>query len=259
MTQLIIAGVVGLLLGFGVGQWTDDAVDPPLAQHAQEREMRQESADLPLPDDFVSVRPQLDMMAMESLSAEERSGLLYMREEEKLARDVYQTLYEQWQTPIFANIAQSEQTHTEAVRQLLEKYDVPDPVTDDTVGVFTDPELQTLYDELTAAGSESLVAALRVGATIEDLDIKDLADELAVTDNEDITLVYQNLQRGSRNHLRSFVAQLERQGAMYEPQYISEAEYEAIIGSDRETGTGASRGWGGDRSGGHGNGQGGRN
>jgi hypothetical protein len=171
------------------------------------------------------------------LSAEEVAGLLYMREEEKLAHDVYLTLYEKWGLPIFRNIASSEQTHTEAVKSLLDRYGLEDPAEGNGVGVFTDPALQTLYDQLVNTGDASLAAALRVGATIEEIDILDLEARLTQTDNRDITLVYDNLTSGSRNHLRSFVSTLERQaGEDYQPQYLDQASYDAIVSTGIERG-----------------------
>jgi hypothetical protein len=159
-----------------------------------------------------------------------------MREEEKLARDVYSTLYEKWGLPIFSNIAQSEQTHTEAVRDLLEKYNQPDPVIDDTVGVFVNTDLQKLYTDLTSRGLTSVAAALQVGAQIEELDIRDLATEIAKTDNQDILFVYENLSRGSRNHLRSFISQLSSRDESYTPQYITQEEFDTIISDTQERG-----------------------
>lgn len=257
MVQTIIAGIIGVLLGFGVGQAVQN--DTPTTSGTEtltlaEDTMLQEDFDTPLASDFVSVRPGIEQLATEELSGEEVAGLLFMREEEKLARDVYLTLYEQWELPIFSNIAQSEQTHTEAVRQLIEKYGLVDPVTDDALGVFANEELQDLYNQLVEEGSDSITAALRVGATIEDLDIKDLDEQLALTDNADITMVYENLQRGSRNHLRSFTTQLKRLGPTYEPQYISIEEYEDIVSTSRETGGGNGRGWSNGRSGSNGGG-----
>ncbi len=200
--------------------------------------------------DFVSMRPEVSATPVQAISAEEREDLLYMREEEKLARDVYETLGQQWQLPIFSNIAQSEQTHTEAIRDVLTKYAITDPVVDDTIGVFANSDLADLYESLVADGSQSVEAALRVGALIEDLDINDLQIALERTDNEDITLVYENLERGSRNHLRSFVSQLTAYDETYTPSYISVDEYNEIVTSNRETGTGVggtqrgTRGWG---------------
>lgn len=186
--------------------------------------------------DFVNGQELIQNIEPSSLSEDEISGLILMREEEKLARDVYLTLYDKWNLRIFNNIANSEQTHTDAVKVLLDRYDLEDPVKDDAVGVFTSLDLKTLYDELVSRGSASLLDALVVGATIEDLDIKDLNELLTQTDNEDIILTYNNLNRGSRNHLRAYVQQIESNGGSYSPQYISQSEYNSIISSDQERG-----------------------
>ena len=180
-----------------------------------------------------NVLSQQDSMA---LNEQEVADLLFMREEEKLAHDVYLTLYEQWGLRIFQNIANSELTHTEAIRTLLVRYDLADPALDRAVGVFANEGLQALYDQLVAQGSQSLVAALQVGATIEDLDIVDLQNAVARTDNADIVLVYENLMKGSRNHLRAFIATLQKQNGEYQPQYLDQAAYEAIISSPMERG-----------------------
>lgn len=165
------------------------------------------------------------------LTEAEAADLRYMREEEKLAHDVYLTLYELWGQRIFQNIAASEQTHTDAVLQLLQSYGIADPVGANPVGVFADPALQTLYTELVAQGRQSLSAALQVGAAIEELDILDLEAALAQTDKADIQTVYANLRKCSSNHLRSFVQTLaQRSGETYTPQYLSQAAYDAIIG-----------------------------
>ncbi|MCD5407749.1 DUF2202 domain-containing protein [Candidatus Bipolaricaulota bacterium] len=164
-------------------------------------------------------------------------GILYMREEEKLALDVYTYLYEKWGLPIFSNIAASEKTHVAAMGLLLERYScLEDPMSEEP-GVFTAPELQKLYDELAARGSESLVEALKVGALIEEVDIVDIQGYLEKVDNEDIKLVYESLLKCSRNHLRAFVATLENYGVTYEPQVLSPEEYQEIITSPMERGT----------------------
>jgi hypothetical protein len=170
------------------------------------------------------------------LSQEETAGLLYMREEEKLARDVYIVLYNKWGLPIFSNISQSEQTHTDFIRTLLVKYSVSDPVINDNVGEFTNPDLKKLFDDLKSQGERSLADAFIVGATIEDLDIRDLKVEIEKTNKEDIMFVYENLMKGSRNHLRSFVTQIDSRGGSYVPQYISSEEYNSVISTSRETG-----------------------
>jgi hypothetical protein len=185
------------------------------------------------------------------LSAEESAALLYMREEEKLAHDVYVTLYAQWSLPVFQNISQSEQTHTEAVKALLDRYELNDPASSE-IGVFTNPELQVLYNELIARGSQSLAEALKVGGAIEEIDILDLQERLAQTDNTDIQQVFNNLMNGSYNHLRAFVSTLNTQtGETYQPQYLSADAYQTIINA--ETGTGGNGNGGGRGNGNRGN------
>lgn len=159
------------------------------------------------------------------LSEVEAAGLSYMREEEKVARDVYLMLYEQWGIQIFKNIAEAEETHMAAVAELLDRYGLTDPAADTAVGVFTNPELQALYDQLLEEGRQSLAAALRVGALVEEVDIVDLDNYIAQTDNEDVLLVYRNLLKGSQNHLRALISTLERQtGEIYQLQLLEADE-----------------------------------
>ena len=171
------------------------------------------------------------------LDYEEEQSLLFMREEEKLARDVYLTFYEEWGKPVFANIAESEQTHTDAVAEKIEQYGLPDPVVDDTVGIFVNSFLLEKYYELVAKGQLSELDALMVGAFIEELDIIDLQESIEKTDEADIEELYSNLMRGSRNHLRAFVELIEEAtGENYEAQLLDQDEVDAITDSPFETG-----------------------
>ena len=178
----------------------------------------------------------INALPKQPISEEEKEGLIEMREEEKLARDVYLTLYNKWKLQIFKNIAESEQTHTDSVKYLLDRYGIEDPVKSDEIGKFSNPKFEQLYKDLVEKGSKSEVDALMVGATIEDLDIADLEHWINKTDNEDIKFVYENLMKGSRNHLRAFVRMLNNYGANYSPQYISKEEYGQIINSSMERG-----------------------
>jgi hypothetical protein len=187
--------------------------------------------------DESSLATALAPIAAGTLTDAEAEGLRFMREEEKLAHDVYVTLGTLWDLPVFANISASETTHTEAIKTLLDRYNLDDPAAGNDVGLFENSALQTLYTDLVEQGSRSLTDALIVGATIEDLDIVDLQTRVAQTGRPDIQLVYENLMKGSRNHLRSFTSSLSRQtGETYQPQYLDQAEYDAIVNSDIERG-----------------------
>ncbi len=140
-----------------------------------------------------------------SLTPEEQAGLVFMREEEKVARDVYIKMAEKWNTQVFKNILKSEQVHMNALKILLTRYNITDPVVDNTVGVFTNPELQEMYNALIERGNISAVEALRVGKDIEAEDISDLDNQLQnVAVNADLVRVYNNLKRASNFHLNAF-------------------------------------------------------
>lgn len=165
------------------------------------------------------------------LTGTEIDDLRYMREEEKLARDVYITMDEYWgnQTLVFAQIALSEDTHTSTVDYLLDKFGVEDPVVSDTIGEFTNEELQALYDKLIAEGANSFINALYVGALIEEKDMRDILAAINRTDERPIILAYSNLLDGSKSHLRAFVKVIEDQGLTYEAQLLEPEEVELIL------------------------------
>jgi len=175
-------------------------------------------------------------MPFEDVNENEKAELIYMREEEKLARDLYQNFYEKWGTRIFDNIARSEQKHTDSIKVLLTKYDITDPVVNDNNGVFTNTDLQQIYNDLLTAGSISFLDALKVGAAVEELDISDLTKALAEADSQDIKTVYENLMKGSRNHLRSYISMLEAYDQNYQAAYLTPEEVSAIIESPMEKG-----------------------
>jgi len=177
-------------------------------------------------------------LPVEALNTSEIAALNTMREEELLAHDVYVALYATYNIPVFNNISLAETQHAEAVKTLLLKYNLPDPAINHVAGVFVNPDLQALYTSLVTQGKASLTAALIVGATIEDLDINDLHNHIAAdVDNQDILFVFSNLEKGSRNHLRSFNRLLTARGVTYTPQYISIEYFNQIISSPQETGS----------------------
>jgi hypothetical protein len=183
------------------------------------------------PDD---IEQQLNSIDKSSISQAEIDSIIWMREEEKLAKDVYTTLGQVWGLNIFTNISSAEQSHTDSVKTLIDRYGLIDPITDETIGVFRNETFSKLYQDLVKQGSLSLVEALKVGALIEELDIKDLQERATTT--ADIDLVFQNLERGSRNHLRAFTRQLSQQGETYIPIYISQYEFDEITSSEIERG-----------------------
>ena len=198
--------------------------------------------------------------ATNALSEQEVQGLLRMVEEEKLAGDVYQVLYERTGLRNFGNIVQSERQHQRAVQGLLQTYRITDPTAGKRAGEFANSEFTQLYQQLVTQGSRSNVDALKVGTLIEELDIADLNQLATQTKRADILRVFDNLNRGSRNHLRSFDASLKMQtpGSAYQPKHLTQSQYDSIVSSAPERGMGQGMGaTTGRRGGGMGGGMGG--
>jgi hypothetical protein len=167
--------------------------------------------------------------AAATLSSAEAAGLLYMREEEKLAHDVYVLSYERWHTRVFANIIDSETEHMAAMKRLLDSYGLDDPAQGRGVGSFADAALQALFDVLAARSSQSVVEALIVGAEIEEIDLIDIEKRKAEADNADIVQTYANLIEGSKNHLRAFVKVLATMSIVYQPRHLSADYFNEVI------------------------------
>jgi len=168
------------------------------------------------------------------LSKDEIGYLLFIREEEKVARDSYIGLGNLWGLIIFENIAASEQQHMDAVKALISCYGLLDPVLDE-VGVFSNAELQTLYDFLMGEGRKSAMDGLKVGALIEETDIVDIQSAIAATGHLDIVSTYESLMCGSRNHLRAYIRQIQSNGGSYTPEVLDETTFWEIAHSDMET------------------------
>jgi hypothetical protein len=173
-----------------------------------------------------------------ALSQPEADALVYMREEEKLARDVYDSLYAKWDMNPFGNIRQSEQVHMNRMATLISNYKLKDPVAmnHDRHGLFVNTTMQQYYNELVATGSRSVTDALKVGAKIEELDIADLEERMKQTTAPDILTAFEFLNMGSYNHLRAFVRRLKMKGVNYEPVILSKENFDGIIASENEKG-----------------------
>jgi len=165
-----------------------------------------------------------------NLTGDEIASLQFIREEEKLARDVYIYLYDEWGLMPFKNISKSEQIHMDAILVLLNRYQIEDPVKDNDYGVFENQELQELYNHLIDEGSMGVIEALTVGALIEETDINDIQ---IILDNKitksDLSTVLNNLQNGSMNHLKAFTRNLLKYNIDYEPEILDIDFYKQII------------------------------
>lgn len=154
--------------------------------------------------------------------------LLFMLEEEKLAHDAYVYFNEKYNRRVFQNISKSEAVHQKAIMYLIKLFGVEAPETK-PFGEFYNADLQALYTKLTTE-AKTLEDALKTGALIEEVDIIDLKKAISETQNENIKRVFSNLLRASGYHLKAFVRNLSVRGIDYQPQLLSQEEFNAILG-----------------------------
>jgi|WetSurMetagenome_2_1015567.scaffolds.fasta_scaffold04153_9 hypothetical protein len=227
--KMVLAGFIGLgLIGFN--SCAKEKMDSQFAKFASLLDVTDIGASSVVAGNLEAVLPKTDVSGETELNI-----LLKIKEEEKLARDVYTTLNLKWNNNVFSNISIAENTHMNAILFLLQTYgtdytQVLEP------GKFTNPTFLTLYTDLVTKGSVSLEEAWKVGALIEEMDITDLAGSVDQVTDESIIIVFENLEKGSRNHLRAFTRQLTLLGLTYNPVFLSTDEYNQIISSPTEAG-----------------------
>lgn len=223
-TRFVFTVLTGIALMFSACSEKNDVADEVLEEDVLQTidpEKSTEIAEL--------VGDSCDFTA--TLTEEEVAGLLEMREEEKLARDVYRSFYAEYGHRVFNNISKSEDAHMSAVLYVINGYGLIDPAFDEE-GAFNAAPFPELYVQLTEQGNASLIDALKVGAFIEEYDIADLQTHLAETENSTILCVYGNLLRGSTFHLRAFTSVLNSLGETYTPTILSQEEYEDLLTDD---------------------------
>lgn len=165
------------------------------------------------------------------LSDTEINGILSLRQEEKVAYDVYTYMFGKYESKVFKNIADNEKSHMDKMKELIDQFNLSDPLEGkvDQKGVFSDKKMQALYDEMVMAGNYGLLDALRAAARFEETDIIDLRKNLASASNEAVINVYLNLESGSQDHLRLLVKYIKEEGISYKPSYLSKEDYDQIM------------------------------
>ena len=193
-----------------------------------------------------------------TLDFNEVTHLVFLREEEKLERDVFTILGSMYpESAIFGHIDDIEQGHADVMKYLLKRYGIRDPNNNDNLGVFTGHtygnHFTSSYRYLVGMGSLSELDALYVSAYIEELDIIDIMrcpkaivdridgieDDsqcgMVYTHNPEILNVYYALIEGSKRDLQAYVGAIESvigEGG-YKAQLLPQDQVDAILGRVR--------------------------
>lgn len=169
------------------------------------------------------------------LNDTEITAIIHMKEVEKMARDVYETLSQIIDSKTFENTLDSKNLHMDIFTQLIDRYSLIDPnINNSEIGLYNDLSLEKMYDDFITKGQESEKDAFEVGIMIEDMLISDLITYKENTDKEDLKQTYSILLEQSKHHMSSFVKDLEKLGYEYSPEYISKTELIDLIKSEDE-------------------------
>ncbi|MBX7044179.1 MAG: DUF2202 domain-containing protein [Ignavibacteria bacterium] len=167
------------------------------------------------------------------ISGSDKANLSRVMQEEKLAHDFYSEMNKLYSIRVFENITSGEKMHMDHVLNVMNTYGIENPVDGDksAAGVFADEKFTVMFGDMTSAGATSVEAALLEAAKFEDMDIAGLTELEKGTESACMKQMYGKLIKGSGNHLRAFVKNLNRRGIEYTPVYLSKDKYNEIMNS----------------------------
>ena len=184
---------------------------------------------IPLVVALCSIQFPSPVAAQVTLTPNEIQWLIYIREEEKMARDLYIGMYNSWGLSIFKSISEEEQEHINAMLELFKMYSIVDPLAGDVPRNYTNQHIANLHTSLLTQGMQSNKDGLKACALQEEISMQDLDLAMKSTQQQAINKVYSELQRDSINHLRSFIHSLEIFGERYMAVKIPQQTVDAII------------------------------
>ncbi len=140
------------------------------------------------------------------------TGLQFAREEERMARDLYQALADKYDGALpFSRITLSEQRHFDAVGALLDRYDVADPADGRKAGSYADATLQNLYDGWLADGRSRSTRPTTSAWPWRSATSPTSRARSSRASRADVTQVFTALLNGSQHHLAAFEAAADGQ------------------------------------------------
>lgn len=179
---------------------------------------------------FYKPQPAPSPATAGALTPQERQSLIYVREAEKMARDLYLGMYQAWGLSVFKSTSAEEQDHVDAMLELFGIYALSDPLAArDVPGTYLNQNITSMHSSLFSQGIRSKKDGLKACALQEEINILDLDLAMKSTQKPDIARVYLELQRDSMNHLRSFAHCLEALGERYRAVKLSQQTVDAII------------------------------
>ena len=181
---------------------------------------------------LAGVTPAFDSTA--DLTADEIEFIYAVREDEKVARDLYFSFFGTFGLKPFENIGKAEDNHIKATEKLFDYYEIDYPALSEN-GKFENAIRQKLYDSLLLKGTPEL-EAFKVMALLEETNIAEYGEVLKTIVNPNIKIVIENLAKASVNHFKAAIRQITALGGTYAPSLMTQEQYRAVIAVGFEQG-----------------------
>ncbi|NTV17903.1 MAG: DUF2202 domain-containing protein [Bacteroidales bacterium] len=181
---------------------------------------------------LAGVTPAFDSTA--DLTADEIEFIYAVREDEKVARDLYFSFFGTFGLKPFENIGKAEDNHIKATEKLFDYYEIDYPALSEN-GKFENAIRQKLFDSLLLKGTPEL-EAFKVMAMLEESNIVEYGEVLKTIANPNIKIVIENLARASANHFKAAIRQITALGGTYTPALMTQEQYKAVIAIGFEKG-----------------------
>ena len=170
-----------------------------------------------------------NLFSLMPINQSEKDGIIRLSESTKLSRDVYREIHRIWSVDIFKSIELLEGKDLETVTELIDKYQLENPIEDDTLGVFKSPYFSKLFTDFSEKYDNSEYEALRIAATLEDLMISDLNESLEFSTNRDFIKIFTNLRLSSISHIRAVNTYMRKKYKVeYKAQFLSREELQML-------------------------------
>ncbi|MEO8513275.1 MAG: DUF2202 domain-containing protein [Ignavibacteria bacterium] len=184
---------------------------------------------------FILITWILFLSSIEGYSSDiknKKDLFLKLYQEEKMAYDLYGEFYERWSLSVFSKVQQREAKHVWCVERIMDNYGFKYK-SNTKAGLYSDKEIQKIYDELSVNGCISDLAALEAAAFIKEKYIYELRESIRYQEDEYIVKVIFLMESAAQSHLRAFVNSIRLSGSDYNPVFLSEDEFSHIMELDK--------------------------
>lgn len=146
----------------------------------------------------------------QNLSGQELDGLISLVEKQKLHRDVYLTLFNATNKPLFNELYQTDENMYMLLTDQIEDYGFKNPVLYFGIGEFRNPDIQNVYDDFQTAISSGIYQALEFAILMEESNAEEVNQYLGcIEDCQEIFCLCTDLLKVSYDQIEILESEME--------------------------------------------------